>query len=188
MNTAILLLDYVNDIVAPGGKIAAAAEQVAQRGVIATANRVSALARARGWPLAFVKVGFAPGYPECPSHSPMFGGAPKAGALQLGGWGTEFHEALDVQGSDFVLVKPRVSAFYATPLEAWLRAHEIQRLLIAGVSTAYAVQAAARDAHDRDYRVAVIEDACAAATADDHESSIRQLARLATIVRSDAID
>ena len=36
---------------------------------------------------------------------------------------------------------------------ASLRAHKVKRLILAGVSTAWAVQATARDAHDRDYQV-----------------------------------
>lgn len=53
---------------------------------------------------------------------------------------------------DAVVVKHRISPFYATGLEAVLRAQRVERLVIAGVSSTWAVQAAARDAHDRDYR------------------------------------
>jgi nicotinamidase-related amidase len=54
--------------------------------------------------------------------------------------------------------------------------------VIAGVSTPWAVQAAARDAHDRDYQVVVVEDASAAATEADHAASIGLLRRIARVV------
>jgi nicotinamidase-related amidase len=43
-----------------------------------------------------------------------------------------------------VVIKPRVSAFYGTDLESALRARKIERVVLAGVSTTWALQAAAR--------------------------------------------
>jgi nicotinamidase-related amidase len=54
--------------------------------------------------------------------------------------------------------------------------------VIVGVSTPWAVQATARDAHDRDYQVVVVEDASAAATKADHAASIALLRRIARVV------
>ena len=55
-------------------------------------------------------------------------------------------------------------------------------MVVGGVSTAWAVQAAARDAHDRDYQVVVVEDLCSAATEAEHEASMEVLRRIATVV------
>jgi biuret amidohydrolase len=44
------------------------------------------------------------------------------------------------------------------------------------------VQAAARDAHDRDHRVVVVEDVCAAATEAEHEASMALLRRIAKVI------
>jgi nicotinamidase-related amidase len=157
MNTAFIGLDYIHDIMVAGGKVARCAEHASQRGVIAAANRAIAESRRRGWLVAQVKVGFAPSYVEQPKDSPLFGRAHEFGALDLSGPGTDFHPELDVRPEDAIVIKPRVSAFYATSLEAVLRAHRIERLILAGVSSTWAVQAAARDAHDRDYQVLVLE-------------------------------
>jgi nicotinamidase-related amidase len=62
---------------------------------------------------------------------------------------------------------------------ASLRAHKVKRLILAGVSTAWAVQATARDAHDRDYQVVVVEDACAAASENEHKTSMELLGQIA---------
>jgi nicotinamidase-related amidase len=44
------------------------------------------------------------------------------------------------------------------------------------------VQAAARDAHDRDFDVTVVSDACAAATDEDHATSLSVLSKIAKVV------
>lgn len=188
MNTAFIGLDYIVDIMHPDGKIAASAPQAAARQVVAKANHALALARDKGWLTVLVKVGFAPGYPDQPKHSAMFGRTHELGALQQGSPGMEFHPELDHAHADLVIVKPRVSAFYATPLEAALRARRIERVVLAGVSSAWAVQSAARDAHDRDYQVVVVEDACAASTQEEHEQSMALLSRIARIVTTDQLD
>jgi len=188
MKTALLLLDFINDIVHPEGKIAGSAAEVARRGAIGNANRALETARAWGWLPVFVKVGFAAGYREMPSDSPIFGRAREFAALDLTGWGTAFHADLAVRAGDPVIVKPRIGAFYATGLEALLRAQRIERLVLCGVSTAWAVQAAAREGHDRDYAIVVVEDACAAGSEEEHAASIAMLQRIATIVASDRLD
>jgi biuret amidohydrolase len=44
-----------------------------------------------------------------------------------------------------------------------------------------------RDAHDRDYQVVIVEDACAAATAEEHLASMSLLAGIATVLTSDGL-
>ncbi|CAI0720309.1 Isochorismatase family protein yecD [Serratia entomophila] len=182
MNTALIALDYIFDIAHPDGKIARPAQQVVERSVIAQANRVLALAQRKNWLRILVKVGFAAGYVDQPKHSRMFGQAHKFGAIALGQPGTAFHPELEVELGELVIVKPRVSAFYGTNLDAALRARRIERLIICGVSTTWAVQSTARDAHDRDYQVLLLEEACAAATPEEHRTSIETLAHITEIV------
>ncbi|MCP9848648.1 cysteine hydrolase [Cyanobium sp. Morenito 9A2] len=181
MSTALLLIDLINDLSHPEGRAPSCAAQLVARGGIAGANRALAIARGRGWAVVLVKVGFAAGYTDLPAASPVFGPAARAGALRLGQWGTDFHGDLQIQPDDPVLVKPRISPFFGTRLAADLRAQGIGRLVLAGVSTAWAIQAAARDAHDRDLQVVVVEDACAAASAAEHGHSITLLSRIATV-------
>ncbi|QMT59494.1 cysteine hydrolase family protein [Legionella sp. PC997] len=107
-------------------------------------------------------------------------------ALKLGSKGTEFHPELQI-GTSLVLIKPRVSAFYGTALEAVLRANQIERVILGGVSTSWAVQSTARDAHDRDYNVCIVEDICAAANQEEHLFSIQLLEKIAQIVTVDEL-
>lgn len=182
MQTAFIGLDYIVDIMHPSGKIARSAPHAAERDVIRHANTCLAHAKAHGWLSVLVKVGFLPGYHEAPAFSPMFGKAKDYGALALGGAGTAFHPDLQADLADLVVEKPRINAFYGTRLEPALRAREVRQLVIAGVSTAWAVRSLARDAHDRDFRVVVLEDACAAASAEEHASSIALLRGIARVI------
>lgn len=182
MKTAFIGIDYIIDIMDPEGKIARSAALASDRNVIDKANQILALAESKGWLKLLVKVGFTPNYIEQPKHSPMFAKANQIGALTLGQKGTDFHPDLHADKADMVIIKPRVSAFYCTELEAVLRANKIERLIIAGVSTAMTIQSTSREAHDRDYDVVVIEDACAAPTQVEHDSSIEFLHNIATVL------
>jgi biuret amidohydrolase len=183
MNTAFIGLDYIFDIVHPEGTLAKGGGYALSDAQIGRVNEALAASHEKGWLNILVKVAFAPGYVNQPKDSPIFGGADKAGALELGTRGANFHPGVRADLADMVVIKPRVSAFYATDLESALRARKIERVVLAGVSTTWAVQAAARDAHDRDYQVVVVEDLCIASTPAEHEASMAVLRRIAKVVR-----
>jgi len=182
MKKALLAIDFINDIVHPEGKISGSADHVREQDAIAHTNQALTYAREHDWLTIFIKVGFDKNYHAQPKGSPLFGQVDQVRALEFGSFGTEFHEDLNVLSGDCVIKKPRVSAFYGTALEAVLRSNKIEHLYLCGVSTSWAIQSAARDAHDRDYRLTVIEDACAASCRDEHQMSIQMLSRIAEIV------
>ncbi|MBI3937824.1 MAG: cysteine hydrolase [Betaproteobacteria bacterium] len=185
-DTMFLVLDMINDIVhedGPNGKKGYGPELARRRTIPNTAEALRK-ARAAGVKIGYVRVGFSPDYRECPPTSKLFQGARKAGLFKLGTWGTEVHPALAPQPGDFDIVKHRVSPFYATPLEAILRANGIRRLVVSGVSTSGAVLSAAKDGHDRDYDIVVLEDCCCALTEAQHQAVIEQMQRIATITTS----
>ena len=180
---ALILIDLINEIIDEKGKFAGAgyAEAVKRRGLIAKANAAIAAARRNGHAVVFVRVGFPADYADCPGQSPLFAGAKAYGALQLDSWATEIHAGLDRQPGDPVIRKPRVSALYGTSLEALLRAQGIGTVLLGGVATDLTVQTTARDAHDRDYQVVVLEDLCAAGNDQEHDQTIALLGKIARI-------
>lgn len=177
----LLVIDFINDIVHEQGKAPSCAAYVKEHVVIAKANAAIEIARKHDWLILFVKVAFNAGYLEIPGDSPVFRSAPGKGAFKLGEWGTEFHADLTYQPADPVIIKPRVSAFYATALEAYLRAQKIDTLIISGVSTNNAVQATARDGHDRDYRIIILKDACGAINQSMQENTLNLLEYLTTV-------
>ena len=80
-----------------------------------------------------------------------------------------------------------MSAFYATELETLLRSHNIQHLVLLGVSTNNAVELTAREAHDRDYQVTVVADACEADSDAAQQASLSFLKRIANVVPAEEI-
>ena len=188
-NAMFLVCARVNDLVhedGPNGKKGYGPE-LARRQTIANTAQALRKARAAGVKIGYVRVGFSPDYRECPPNSRIFQGAKKAGMFKLGTWGTEVHPALAPQPGDFDIVKHRVSPFYATSLEAILRANHIRRLYISGVSTSGAVLSGAKDGHDRDYDVFVIEDCCCALSEEQHRAVIDQMNRMTTILTSEQV-
>jgi nicotinamidase-related amidase len=184
-----LVLDMENDLVhadGPNGK-AAYGEQVRGRDIIAKTRRAIDKARAAGVPIGFVRVGFSPDYRECPPNSPIFSGARKNGIFKLGEWGTQVHPDLGQQPGDFDIVKHRVSPFYATSLEAILRAKGVRRIYCSGISTNAVVQAMVREGHDRDYEMVLLEDCCCALSAEEHEMAITSLKRFCRITTSEEV-
>jgi len=190
MNSLYLVLDMQNDLVhadGPNGK-GPLGEQVRERGILARTAKAIAKARKAGVRVGYVRVGFSSDYRECPKGSPLFSAAPKAGLFRLGGWGTQIHDDLAPLEEDVQIVKHRVSPFYSASLEAQLRALDIRRIYCSGVSTQAVVQATVRDAHDRDYQVVLLEDCCAAHSAEEHINSVNSLRRFCEVTTSDEVN
>jgi nicotinamidase-related amidase len=186
--TIYLVLDMQNDLIhadGPSGKGPLGA-QVREREIITRTARALQKARAAGALLGFVRVGFSAHYQECPPNSPVFSGAPAAGLFKLGEWGTAIHPDLEVRETDLQIIKHRVSPFYSTTLEAQLRAQGVTRIICSGVSTQAVVQATVRDAHDRDYEVIVLDDCCAAHSAQEHANSIESIRRFCRVETSES--
>src|SRR5688572_5149779 len=185
-NATYLVCDMINDLVHEDGPNGPKGYGpiLARRNTIANTVEAIRKARAAGVKIGYVRVGFSQDYRECPLTSRLFQGAKKAGLFKLGTWGTEVHPALAPKPGDFDIVKHRVSPFYATNLEAILRSNGIQRIYVSGVSTSGAVLSAAKDGHDRDYEVFVLDDCSAALTDEQHQAVIEQMQRMTTIVTS----
>ncbi len=76
--------------------------------------------------------------------------------------GTEFAKLdprLTVTESDIQFEKTRFSSLMNTPLESYLRASDIDTVIVTGFMTQYCSVTAGRHAHDLDYRVVFVSDA-----------------------------
>lgn len=182
-NTLLLVMDMVNDLVHPEGPNGEKGygPEVKNRDIVTKTAQAIVKARAADVKVGFVRIGFSPDYRECPLGSPIFSKAREAGLFKLGTWGTEVHPDLGSREADFDIVKHRVSPFYGTALEPILRANGIGRLVMCGVSSNAVVQSGVREGHDRDYDCVVLEDCCAALTAEEHELAITSLSRFCTV-------
>lgn len=186
---ALVCVDFINDIVSEFGKLSGKGylSFITENQTLENLRKLQDSFREKGLPVFHVRVGFDPNYLNHPQNSPLFGAAKQFGALQLGTWGTEFPAGVAPAAGELIIHKPRVSAFYGTTLDSVLRANYITDVIFAGVATDLAVQAAARDAHDRDYRVTVAASCCAAANIEDHETALKLLSKVATISEETAL-
>ncbi len=181
--TALIVLDFINGIA--GNE--PFKSHVEKQNAIHNANRLIAQARKAKQVLIFVKVGFSDSYAEIAHRSPMFTQTKANGWIKLSETSTDFHPDLDYQKGDLIVVKHRINAFYCTSLDAILNANEIEHLVLCGVSTNWAVEGTARDGHDRNYRITIAKDACAADSEENHQKSLSVISRIAAIQSVDEI-
>jgi nicotinamidase-related amidase len=184
---ALLILDLINELVHPDGKYAGEGfcEQVEKRGVLARAATAIERARNSGIPVVYVVVGFSPGYADWPAGSPLFEAARDGERVVLGSWGTRVHSALAPAPGEPVVEKRRVNPFLGTHLELLLKNLGVNTLLLTGVTTDLVILSTAREGHDRDYRIEVLEDATATDDQELHDAALKLIARTATVTTVD---
>ncbi|MEO4206598.1 isochorismatase family cysteine hydrolase [Acinetobacter pittii] len=182
-NTALIMLDYINDIVHPDGKYAKEGyyNQIISRSIIENASKALKKARELDYLIIHVIVGFSKSYSECPSHSTVFELAKKENSLQFNTWSTDIYHKVAPLDNEIIISKNRVSPFFQTNLELILRNNKIENLIIAGISTEFVVLATCMEAHDRDYQTTVIEDATASSTLELHTSAINVIRRTSNV-------
>lgn len=183
---AIITLDFINDIAHVDGKLGYSAVRIAAHHSIEHTNAITLWARQHNFPVIHIRLGFSPDYRECSPVSPLFQAIRQSGAAVLDTWGCEFHEVLHVEPVDAIVVKHRVSGFYGTALDLMLRARGVTDVVLAGTATNMAIEATARDAHDRDYRVTIIPEACEAASQEVHDAALVNCARFSQIISAAA--
>jgi nicotinamidase-related amidase len=188
MRPALLLIDFINDIVHPEGKSPSCAKFIKDYQVHQKANNVITFARKQQIPIILIKVGFLHHEAQISTHSKLFSKAREHKIFSLNTWGTEFHADLSACQNDLTLVKTRISAFHGTSLESILRVLERDSVILAGCSTSMAIQSTARDAHDRDFQVFIIEDACGDRDIESHNASLKTISLIAKTVNSTSID
>ncbi len=184
---ALLILDLINELVHPDGKYAGDGyyQQATERKVIENAATAISRARAANIPVVYVVVGFSPGYADLPAGSGLFEAVRPDNRLELGTWATEVHSQLAPAQGEPVIAKRRVSPFLGTHLDLLLRNLDVNTLLLTGVTTDLVVLSTARDGHDLDYRVEVLEDATATADDELQQAAIKLIARTATVTTVD---
>ncbi|MCH7737809.1 MAG: cysteine hydrolase [Chloroflexi bacterium] len=173
-HTALLAMDFENDIVHPDGafKDFGFAKMVADNNVLDKTAQLLAAARGAGITVIYVSVKFRPGYPERPANAGLWQGLHGASALIEGTWGAEIHEKVAPREGEAVVTKRGVSAFAASDLDQILRTARIGTLLLAGVATNFVVEGTARQACDLGYDAVIVGDCCASVSQEAHDASL----------------
>jgi nicotinamidase-related amidase len=163
-HTVLLLIDVINDFEFPRG-----AELFSQALPIApNIAELKRRARAVEIPAVYVNDNFGrwqSNFDQLVQH-----------CLHGGVRGRPFVEQLkpDVD-SDYLVLKPKHSAFYQTPLDLLLKHLGAQRLILTGVSTNSCVLFTAADAYMRDLELMVPNDCAAACNAQEHNTAMEQM-------------
>jgi nicotinamidase-related amidase len=188
--TAILVMDCQNDIVDEKGKMAAMnngamARLIKEHNVLGAIASLAEAGRQAGVPIIHVRHAYRPDYVDAPQNTPILAGMKQNQILRDGTWGAEVHPDVKRHPNDIVITKTRVSAFYASPLEAILSAQGITHLVMTGIATDGVVEGTARDAVDRGYYVTIPDDCCATFTQEAHRAVLAGvLGMLTTVAKS----
>ena len=89
--------------------------------------------------------------------------------------GVELVKELVVESDDYVIRKPRYNAFLKTDLELLLNGLGIlpgDTLIIVGDATNVCVHYTSAEAHQRDYRIRVVEEGCAGTSIEEHNATL----------------
>jgi len=87
----------------------------------------------------------------------------------------EIPEEIAPRRDEFVLRKTKASAFFGTPLAAYLATRGVDTLLLCGTSTSGCVRATVVDAFSHGYRVFVIEEGCFDRSSLSHRVSLYEM-------------
>lgn len=99
--------------------------------------------------------------------------------LTVGEKSADFHPALDIQETDWVVIKPRIGAFTGSELEIVLRARHINTLIFAGVATGVCVDTTARQAALLDFKTIMLSDGTATSGMEGYSADELQQMALA---------
>ena len=130
------------------------------------ANTLSRLARSKGMPIVWSRVG----YLDDASDAGAWGTRTNTpDSLQNIKYGSERHSydpRCQIDAGDLQYTKRMPSAFFETPLASYLTWHKVDTVVVTGGSTSGCVRATAVDALSHGYRTIVPIETCA----DKHES------------------
>ena len=133
------------------------------------ANAALADARAHGATVGWVRVAFTDeDFDAIPDGATMAGVLQRRTKMHADSPATQIDDRLSVADDDVMVRKVRVGAFTTTDLDEQLHARGIDTLVLAGISSSGVVLSTVREAMDRDYRIVVLEDACADPDAEVH--------------------
>jgi len=160
---AILALDVISDFVFPDGARVRRALQ-ARAGAI---QRLLARARLHRVPIIYANDNVGPWRSDS--------AALIARCIEPARAGAQLVRSLLPADGDFIILKPRHSAFYGTPLVALLDDLDVDTLLLLGVSAESCVWMTACDAHTRGLGLVVPVDTMAGASAVALRTTARSL-------------
>jgi nicotinamidase-related amidase len=189
--TALLCIDFQRDFVEPGGFGESLGNDVSRlRTAIEPTQRVLAAFRDRGALVIHTREGHRPDLTDLfpakrdrGNPSLRIGDEGPMGRLLVrGSAGHDIVPELAPHEGEVVLDKPGKDSFYATDLEAILRAQGITHLVVTGVTTEVCVQTTVRAANDRGFDCLILSDCTGSYFPEFHESALAMFSAQGGIV------
>src|SRR5688572_30699193 len=173
---AVLIIDAINDLEFAGGeKVLPWARKLAPRLIM-----VRRQARRAGIPVVYVNDNFGRWRSDFK--------AVYAHCTRPGARGRQTSRMLKPNATDYFVLKPRHSGFFASSLGPLLEHLRVRRLILCGIATNLCVLFTAHDAHIRGYPIVVLSDCCAAESDFDHDVALAQLKRFCGAVVCQSTD
>ncbi len=177
-NAALVIVDMQNDYCHVRGAYPRhgltcfAMDSVIQASVAAVAH-----CKQRGVPVIYLRMAWNTDSAGCPVDAGLIVEQSRPflreEGLRRGTWGAEM--LADMPPPDYVVEKTRYSGFHNTALEALLRGLGVDTIILAGVITNMCVEATARDAFHRDFRIVVLSDCVSGFSRKLHDASLETL-------------
>lgn len=189
VHTAIVVVDVQTDFAAPDGLIGRAGVDLSA--IDPTIDRIARLieaGRAAGAIVAYMRVVTRPETDSTALKTLMARrGRPGGEAIcRADGGGADYYRVRPEPG-DIEIEKRMFDSFHGTDLDAQLRAHGIDTVLMTGFTTDCCVDETARAAFRRDYNVFVVSDGCSAYDPALHRGALHALSKnCALLVTTDS--
>jgi len=107
-----------------------------------------------------------------PNFETLFGPF-ESTAVREGTWGADFVDGLvQPRGSDRVIRKPCYDGFQDSALDVTLRSLDVRTCIYCGGATNVCVESTARHGFVNGYYTVLLDDACGAANAQEHEATL----------------
>jgi len=184
-HTALLVIDMQRDFLVPEGYAARAGLDIAPlREAIAPVRDLLQAARAAGLLIVHTREGHLPDLSDCPPYklersrnagAEVGSAGPLGRLLVRGEYGHDFIDELEPLSGEIVIDKPGYSAFAHTTLQQALVTHNIDTLLITGITTEVCVSSTLRAAIDAGYRCITVRDACASSDPALHDAALAMI-------------
>ena len=178
--TAVILVDMINAVAKGDGP--PYNPPANRQAVTDNFARLVAHCRTVGTPLIYITTHRRADNADAPKTVSDIGGA--GAGNQAGTPAVQVIDELAMQPGDYLVVKPRFSAFYGTNMDGILKALGTETILVGGISTQRSVEGTARDAKNRDMQCVVVSDCCTAGEEDVHEMTIKHVLPLLVRVRN----
>ncbi len=178
--TAVILVDMINAVAKGDGP--PYNPPANRQAVTNNFARLVSHCRETGTPLIYITTHRRADNADAPKTVSDIGGG--GGAMLAGTPAVEVVDELAPEPGDYIVVKPRFSAFYGTNMDGILKALGTETILVGGISTQRSVEGTARDAKNRDLQCVVVSDCCTAGEEDVHEMTIKHVLPLLVRVRT----